>query len=164
MTPDCDDLFQAWIDALWDFGVSAVTHNAKDRIADLSQTSSLFCSHLEITALNEERKSRTQPSETIAQQTHAELGPGLVSAPDCKALRRGQVEIFLEQCNKISTKRIYKNHIWKSVGHKSARQFEYWQECSDKATAEDQRNFSRTLTAAPATFLAILKKQQLIPE
>lgn len=102
---------------------------------------------------------------TEALPTESEKAiPSGDSPQDCKATRRSRVDAFLKQCNKISEKRIYKNHIWKSVGHKTARQFEYWQECSDKSTAEDQRNFSRVLGRSSQDFLATLKKQKLVSE
>lgn len=52
---------------------------------------------------------------------------------DCA--RGREVDAFIQKCDLNSTTRIYKRHIWSSVGHKTARQFEYWQACNEgKAT------------------------------
>jgi len=79
-SPNSEDSFQAWIAALWAFNANVDTHREmigrephvfvedRKRIRDVAQTSALLCSHLEITELNGERKSRTQPSETIGKQ------------------------------------------------------------------------------------------------
>ena len=75
------------------------------------------------------------------------------------------MDAFLAACNQKSTTRIYKRHIWKSAGHTSPRQFEYWQNCDEKkATAEDGRNFNRILAHSPEEFIALLKRQRLIPD
>jgi len=84
------------------------------------------------------------------------------SGEDCKRQRRDQIGTFLARCNEVSSKRIYKRHIWRSAGHSNARQFEYWQECSRKATNEDERNFGRILKTKPADFVALLERQKLI--
>ena len=47
-------------------------------------------------------------------------------------------------------------------GHSSARQFQYWQEQSDKATAADDRTFRRILGMPPAEFIALLKTKRIL--
>jgi len=39
--------------------------------------------------------------------------------------RSAEVDEFLRLCNAISVPRIYRKHIWQSVGHSRPRQFEY---------------------------------------
>jgi hypothetical protein len=87
---------------------------------------------------------------------------GSLPTSDGKTARRQQVETFVRECNAISTTPIYRNHIWRSVGHSKGRQFEYWQACSPKATDEDNQNFSRVLNMAPQKFVALVSRR-LIP-
>jgi hypothetical protein len=109
----------------------------------------------------------TDPNNSFGELPLQETdsNPTADNKPDCKARRIAEVAAFLAECNKHSTTRIYKKHIWRSAGHTRARQFEYWQDCNDaKATAEDQRNFPRILNYSPEEFVALLKLQKLIPE
>jgi hypothetical protein len=78
--------------------------------------------------------------------------------------RSAMVEDFLLRCNQEPDlpEKIIKKHIWGAVGHKSPRQFQYWQASDDKATVEDQTNFSRTLALQPSEFVAQLKRMKLI--
>jgi hypothetical protein len=75
--------------------------------------------------------------------------------------RRQLVDKFLEACNGASDLRITRTHIWRSVGHKAARQFEYWQAGKDclpgttrGATRQDDLNFRRVLATPPEAFVA----------
>ena len=79
---------------------------------------------------------------------------------------RLMVDDFLLQCNRESDAglKVIRKHIWLAAGHTNPRQFQYWQERSDKATAEDDRNFHRLLRMAPAEFIALLKKRHLLAE
>jgi hypothetical protein len=73
---------------------------------------------------------------------------------------RAIVDAFLSKCRQYAQPRgINRTHIWKSVGHKSARQFQYWQAGDPKATAQDDQNFRRILALSPADFIAQLKGQ-----
>jgi hypothetical protein len=76
--------------------------------------------------------------------------------------RKKQVDEFLERCNQISGTRIFRRHIWRHIGHKTSRQFEYWQKCDPKASSTDDRNFDRVLDTNPADFIASLKRKQLL--
>jgi hypothetical protein len=58
--------------------------------------------------------------------------------------------------------RIIEKHIWLSVGHGTARQFQYWKKGDRRATASDKRNFSCILSMDPAEFIDTLKNQELI--
>jgi hypothetical protein len=77
------------------------------------------------------------------------------------ALVRSMVDDFLLRCNRESDAglKVIRKHIWIVAGHKHPRQFQYWQERSDKATAEDDRNFRRILRMRPAEFFALLRKK-----
>jgi hypothetical protein len=75
--------------------------------------------------------------------------------------RPAVVDAFLLQCNQEPAVgfKVIRKHIWLAVGHRHARQFQYWQEGSDKATDEDDRNFRRILSMPPAEFISLLKKK-----
>ena len=85
-----------------------------------------------------------------------------------KSERSKLVVAFLLACNRephLATK-IIKKHIWLSVGHKTPRQFQYWQAGKSRrpgqthgATEQDDQNFERILKMAPADFVALIKKQ-----
>jgi len=77
--------------------------------------------------------------------------------------RPAVVDAFLLQCNQEAAVgfKVIRKHIWLAAGHRHARQFQYWQEGSDKATDEDDRNFSRILSMPPAEFISLLKKKNI---
>jgi hypothetical protein len=70
---------------------------------------------------------------------------------------------FLRGDVRVSVMRIDGKRIWHAVGHKRARQFQYWQEGSDKATDVDDRSFRRILDMPPAEFIALLKRKGIAP-
>jgi hypothetical protein len=76
--------------------------------------------------------------------------------------RHDQVDSFLCQCTDEANVKIRRNHIWRAVKHKTARQFQYWQNLDDKATDADNLNFGNILAFGPAKFVAKLKKSGLI--
>jgi hypothetical protein len=75
---------------------------------------------------------------------------------------RSEVDAFVVRCNGITDLRILKRHVWLAVGHKSARQFEYWQAGDAKASKEDNRNFRRVLAMKPEAFIALLLEKKII--
>jgi hypothetical protein len=98
-------------------------------------------------------------SDHADQQVNA---PGAMAA---HTSRRELVDAFLARCNQASTVRIVRADIWRSVGHRHARQFQYWQAGNDRpagttrgATKQDDRNFHRILTMRPEEFVAQLRK------
>jgi hypothetical protein len=120
------------------------------------EASANVCKILESRALDQERKAR------LGEQQKTE--PLSLPSDSSNCTRSREIDTFIQKCNQHSTTRIFKSHIWKSVGHRTARQFEYWQACDEKkATPEDQRNFSRILRTTPEEFVATLKRQNLIP-
>jgi len=97
--------------------------------------------------------------------------PAIVSsnAIGAEVSRREEVTEFLGRCNEVAPVRIIRKHIWRAVGHTTARQFQHWQAGQDclpgttrGATAEDQRNFRRILAMNLADFIELLKKKNLI--
>lgn len=97
--------------------------------------------------------------EQLKQQSESKL-PSSAEQP-IGAERRELVTAFLAACNQVSQSKIHKAHIWRSVGHTKARQFEYWQAGQDRApgtnrgaTLQDDRNFRRILATEPETFVA----------
>jgi hypothetical protein len=81
-----------------------------------------------------------------------------------KAGVRAAVDAFLGQCNREanSSVKVIRKHIWRAVGHKNARQFEYWQAGSAEATGADKQNFGRVLDMNPVNFVELLKKNGLL--
>jgi hypothetical protein len=84
--------------------------------------------------------------------------------------RRELVNAFLARCNQVSTVRIVRADIWRSVGHRHARQFEHWQAGNDRpagttrgATKQDNHNFLRILAMRPEEFVAQLGKSGTTP-
>jgi hypothetical protein len=75
------------------------------------------------------------------------------------------VDDFLVQCNRESALgfKVIRKHIWRAAGHAHARQFQYWQAGSDKATDEDHRTFRRILCMPPSEFIALLKNKGIFP-
>jgi hypothetical protein len=78
--------------------------------------------------------------------------------------RSAIVDAFLLRCNQEPdlTERVIRTHIWRAVGHRKPRQFQYWQAGNVKATAEDDRNFRRILEMNPADFVTLLRQKRLI--
>jgi hypothetical protein len=89
----------------------------------------------------------------------------LVAATDREGDRSAIVDAFLLQCNRESPAgfKVIRKHIWQAAGHVHPRQFQYWQKESDKATDEDDRNFSRILHMTPTQFIALLDKKGISP-
>src|SRR5215470_7054119 len=69
----------------------------------------------------------------------------------CRLKRSIEIEGFLARCTVEAQFKfkVLRKHIWRAAGHRSPRQFEYWQRCSDKATAQDNVNFRRILSQKP---------------
>jgi hypothetical protein len=126
-------------------------------IGDICDASMNLCRLLEGRAIQKEHTElqavRLPPEEMVQS--------GANQSKECT--RSKAVDAFLQSCNQISSVRIRRKHIWGSIGHATARQFEYWQVCNNgKTTAEDNRNFSRIIAKSPEAFLDILRKQHLI--
>ncbi len=84
--------------------------------------------------------------------------------PDESEDRRSHVDAFLEECNRAGELpvKIIRKHLWLAVGHKTRRQFQYWQSANEKATQTDDRNFERVLSMSPQAFVSTLKKKNLL--
>jgi len=133
-----------------------------------------YCVRLEQLALERDadiparfaETAESQPSIT-SEMSESEkpakvpLGP----AKDPEKSRREIVDQFLKACNQEAGigSRVTRKSIWRLAGHRHARQFEYWQEESPKATGEDNRNFGRLLGLSPSDFIALLKKSGVLP-
>ncbi len=113
-----------------------------------------------------ELSSVTKPAGGYQQRAEAPANPEtVIPAMMAKSRRRAAVDEFLLRCNQepdLSTK-VLRKHIWKAVGHSRPRQFQYWQNGSDKATDADEKNFSRIVCGPPAKFIGILKTKRLVP-
>jgi hypothetical protein len=73
-----------------------------------------------------------------------------------------RVDTFLLQCTRETKLKAMRKHIWQAVGHRTARQFQFWQASSPKATASDDSNFSRILRMNPTEFEILLKNKGII--
>jgi len=94
-----------------------------------------------------------------AQDAAMPLPELAIAASDLRGDRTKKVDDFLVQCNRESAAgfRVMRKHIWRAVGHARPRQFQYWQEGSDKATDADDRAFRRILCMPPSEFIVLLK-------
>ena len=76
--------------------------------------------------------------------------------------RRAAVDAFLLRCRQETSLSATRKHIWKAVGHKTARQFQFWQANDAKATLQDDKNFRRILAKNPVDFESMLTKKGII--
>ena len=85
--------------------------------------------------------------------------------------RTAMIKAFLDTCNSgpASDPKVIKSHIWRVVGHKHPRQFQYWQAGTDRipgntrgATDEDDRNFRRILAMSRENFRALLRQKSIL--
>jgi hypothetical protein len=96
------------------------------------------------------------------ESTRADSGPTINAADTGGTNRRAAVDAFLLRFRQETAFRAHRNHIWRAVGHTRARQFEFWQGCDPKATAQDDQNFRRILGMNPSDFESLLKKKRII--
>ncbi|MCX6602135.1 MAG: hypothetical protein NTV52_00880 [Acidobacteria bacterium] len=109
------------------------------------------------------RFSLTATEEESSEEQSQDLRPFLNKSPVAKPTKnREAVDKFLERCKKIEGFKPLRKHIWLSVGHERARQFQYWQAEHERATYTDNENFDRTVTMEPAKFLEQLKMLNLV--
>ena len=102
-------------------------------------------------------------SATDAKSVGEDAPPVLPVPPSSANSGNGAlVDAFLLNCTQQTPLTANRSHIWRAVGHTTARQFQYWQAGSDRATTEDDRNFRRILGMKPAAFVALLKDKGII--
>jgi hypothetical protein len=71
-----------------------------------------------------------------------------------------KVDDFIRRCNRECVGfRVFRKHIWFAAGHARARQFQYWQAGSTKASGLDAQAFGRILDMRPAEFIALVKRK-----
>jgi hypothetical protein len=106
------------------------------------------------------------PSATRSPSAEGETEIGgdgnFCNADPAPISRREMVNTFLLHCSRETGLKLCRKHIWQSVLHTSSRQFQYWQKCDPKATAQDCANFSRVLAMTPAEFKNDLKMKNLM--
>lgn len=108
-----------------------------------------------------ERKWVSKARERIAPETRQPADSKAKGERSCDG--SASVDDFLEKCTQVSGGiKIIRKHIWKAAKHKTPRQFEHWQRCDAKATAQDNVNFGRILSMDPADFISELKKKGII--
>jgi hypothetical protein len=106
-----------------------------------------------------------QRSSASVNGSDKQVPANATSRTNAMASRQGSnhadVELFISKCQEETSVRITRRHIWSAVGHKTPRQFQYWQASSSKATAQDHQNFRRILTMSPTDFEALLKRKNI---
>jgi hypothetical protein len=90
-----------------------------------------------------------QPLDTTKAQENPPDRPALIDA-------------FILKCRKETSLKATRTQIWRAVGHKTPRQFQYWQASDPKATAQDDQNFRRILAMEPTDFVELLKKLGIV--
>jgi len=110
---------------------------------------------------------RPTTPQTIETHDFAETAPSTGDRTD----RRARVNAFVLKCRQETPVKVLKKHLWLAVGHKTSRQFHYWQAGVDRptgskstrgATQGDDRNFQRILARKPAAFVELLQKMNIV--
>jgi hypothetical protein len=104
---------------------------------------------------------RVREAEETTVATPAST-PAVADEPAGCGSRRAEVDAFLASCNRKADFTVRRRHIWLAVGHRSPRQFEYWQAFDGKATTANDRNFRLFLSMEPSAFLTLLKKRGIV--
>jgi hypothetical protein len=77
--------------------------------------------------------------------------------------RKGCVDAFLQRIkDETQISRPTRKLFWLAAGHKTARQFQYWQSDSKKSTDADRQNFHRLLQMNPKEFEALVNHRNLL--
>jgi hypothetical protein len=190
LNPGSSDFLVAWLNALrlWSghskfkmerFGHeqntdgSAVKHHHTGIIHRVCEASANYCSEMEVSTrkaelwnklqAQHERKKASEIAYSKAEDVTLPVQELAVMTADDGPDRSRLVDDFLQRCNRESPIKLRRKHVWLAAGHGHARQFQYWQERSDKATAGDVRNFRRILRMTTAEFTALLKKKGIPP-
>jgi hypothetical protein len=100
--------------------------------------------------------------DLCVQPNRAELEPATDSLQMGGSQRRAAVDVFIQKCRQETSLNATRTHIWRAVGHRSPRQFQFWQASGPKATAQDDRNFRRILAMKSTEFVALLKTKGII--
>jgi hypothetical protein len=92
---------------------------------------------------------------------------GVLEAEEKEAVlaraRRDSVDQFLSKCRKsFPGIKFHRRHIWRAVGHKCARQFQFWQAAHSKATIANDKDFKRILALRPEAFEKTLRDKKII--
>ena len=72
------------------------------------------------------------------------------------------MDAFILKCEQEISLKVIRAYIWRAAGHKTARQFQFWQASDPKATAQDDQNLRRILAMNPTDFESLLKKKGII--
>ena len=70
----------------------------------------------------------------------------------------------MDRCNALADvpRMIFKKDIWRAANHTRARQFEHWQARDEKATAADEKAFTRLISKEPKKFVTLLTRRKII--
>ena len=114
---------------------------------------------------SEDSASEKSADHSILPPNGQECGPSDGENKNAKSMTpTAEVEAFLLHCDQsgVAGIKLIKKHIWLAAGHHNPRQFQYWQAGSDRATAQDDRNFRRILAMNPGDFVGLLKQKHII--
>ena len=150
-----------------------IAHTYGGIIDSIFEASASLCKIQESLASEKERMLEVEREAQLNAQERRVDGsvldenqgsPQPLSEPENPARNnhRPAVEAFITKCNKHGLPPVLRRHIWLSAGYKKARQFEYWQASSTRATARSDRNFTRILQMEPEAFRNLLRLKKII--
>lgn len=97
-----------------------------------------------------------EPESTVKSDSVAGNGPAVA------VTRKAWVDGFIAACKRECDFKVQRKHIWLAAGHRTGRQFAYWQANSPKASKTDHQNFVRILSMKPAEFVALLRERGIV--
>ncbi len=163
--------------ARWDETTRAIAIPSLDRESgNMREAYRIDWLKLEISLLQSERDVRNSLAiGNAGAEDESNKGnvPGTaeMSGPDCQrgdeqdqsperegecGKRKKLVKDFLHHSNRELPFKVLKKHIYLAAKHKTARQFQYWQSCDKRTTAEDEASFPRILKLSPSQFHSVL--------
>ena len=113
---------------------------------------------------------RKLETKAFALQTEPPVGRPVMPADGSSPLapvstpqsRPDRVDDFLERCNRehLGPRPLVRKNLWMLAGHRTPRQFQYWQRSDQKASLADKNNFERILEMTPRDFInAVVRKR-----
>ena len=120
------------------------------------EASAEFCGKLETEAFARQAEPHSRPQVTPPEQSST---AARAAEPQT---RRDRVNSFLERCNRDyqGPGKLLRTHIWTLARHKTARQFQRWQKCDEKATVADHQAFGRILEMTPQDFIEAITRRR----
>ena len=128
-----------------------------------------FC-ELDCISMASAELCRKLETKAFALQTEPPVGRPVMPADGSSPLapvstpqsRPDRVDDFLERCNRehLGPRPLVRKNLWMLAGHRTARQFQYWQSCHQKASLADKKNFERILEMTPHAFIEAVVRRR----